>query len=87
MLLNTYAYIDFKLQKFSFWSFSSEKENIRDISFKGLTLDFNYQLSFNWIHYNHTGKVKYGLAILSKLDIWFKNTHSIKKGSRKPSLI
>lgn len=59
-----YAYIDFKVQVFSFWSFSSEKENnIGGISFEGIPSDFNYQISFNWIYYNHMKKIKYDLIV------------------------
>lgn len=67
------------MQTFSFWSFSSEKENtIGGISFEGIPSDFNYQISFNWIYYNHMEKIKYDLIVPSKLDIWFKNIHSRK---------
>lgn len=73
MVLNIYAYIDLKAQ-FSFWIFSSEEENITgSISCKGITSDFYYQFSVNRIPCNHTGKIKYSLTVLSKLDIWFKN--------------
>lgn len=42
-------------------------------SCKGVTSDFYYQFSVNRIPCNHTGKIKYSLTVLSKLDIWFKN--------------
>lgn len=57
------------MQEFSFWIFRSEKQNtIGSISFKVVTSDFCYRFSCNWINYNHT-KEKYGLTVLSKLDI------------------